>query len=146
MDDEPPVDGIRREATHPETSKTQHSMASARSRRALRRPNPSSPRGSSVASQIRCCLPGSRGQRSSAPATLVATVTVTVVVAPSAAVAGLTRHVAWAGIEVQANATVPGTPAAEESSSGYTASEPAEIVAVVLPFAFSAKSTPVPVN
>ncbi len=66
--------------------------------------------------------------------------------APRAAVDGFTRQVAWAGIDVQANATVPGTPAAEESNSGYTASEPEEIVAVVLPFAFSAKSTPVPVS
>src|SRR5208283_3044064 len=97
-------------------------------------------------SQIRRCLPGSCGQRRSAPATLVATVTVMVVVAPSAAVAGFTTQVAWAGIDVQVNATVPGTPAAEERSNGYTASPPAEIVAVVLPFAFSVKSTPVPVN
>jgi hypothetical protein len=73
-------------------------------------------------------------------------VTVIVDVAPKADVAGFTRHVAWAGIDAQVKATVPGTPAAEERSSGYTASEPAEIVAVVLPFAFSVKSTPVPVN
>src|SRR5579859_259074 len=47
---------------------------------------------------------------------------------------------------MQANGTVPGTPAAEVSSSGYTACPPAVIVCVVLPFALSAKSTPVPDN
>ena len=45
-----------------------------------------------------------------------------------------------------ASATFPGKPAAEVSSSGYTACPPDEIVAVVLPFALSAKSTPIPVN
>ena len=51
-------------------------------------------------------------------ATPVRTVTETVVVLPSATLAGLMLQVALAGTPVQAMAAVPGTLAAEERSRG----------------------------
>jgi hypothetical protein len=124
----------------------QLNVAIALSRRNRFRRNPTRPSGSSPASHAIRGAPGITGQRRAAPATLVAIVTLTDVVPPNAGAAGVTVQVALVGTPVQVNATVPGTPAADVSSSGYTACDPAAIVAEELPFTLSAKSTPIPVN
>jgi hypothetical protein len=74
----------------------------------------------------------------------VSTVAVSVVLPPSGALDGTTRHVAFAGAPTQAKVALPGTPAAELSSSGYTADSPLLTVTLLAPLAFSVKSTPTP--
>ncbi len=122
---------------HPASSSTPHNVATAL--RLLTHASGNNPTTNTPA-------PGNPFTSAAAPATLVAIVTVTGVTPPSADVAGFTTHVAYAGTGAHVIATVPGTPAADVSSIGNTACPPAAIVAVVLPFALSAKSTPVPVS
>lgn len=78
--------------------------------------------------------------------TPVCTVTEIVAVPPNGALDGCSKHVELAGAPVQDNTAVPGTPAAEERSSGYTADVPLLTVTLVLPSALKLKSIPVPVN
>src|ERR1019366_8369456 len=96
------VPGISREAPHPASTITQHRIATTPSRRSRLRPRPSSPIGSSPASHTICLSPG---QCRAAPATLVATVTVIVDVAPSAGEDGFTVQVECAGTGPHESAT-----------------------------------------
>ncbi len=73
-------------------------------------------------------------------------VTEMVVVLPSVTLAGEMVHLALAGMPAQVRVAVPGTLAAELSSSGKTALVPLGTVTVVLPFGVRVKSTPVPLR
>lgn len=78
--------------------------------------------------------------------TPVRTVTETVVVLPSATLAGVMLQVALAGMPVQVKVAVPGMLAAEIRSSGKTAFWPLVMVTLVLPSGVNVKSTPLPVS
>ena len=67
-------------------------------------------------------------------------------VLPSAPGVGLTVQTAFAGAPVHANATLPFSPACDESRSGKVALVPLDTVTLVAPFAARAKSMPIPVR
>ena len=113
------VAGINREAAQPVSVTTKLSSATTPSRRKRLGPKATSPKGSRPASQSIGLSPGHLGHSSAA--TLVATVTVIVELLPSAADDGFTTQVEFAGAPEHTRATAPGTPAADVSSSGYTA-------------------------
>jgi hypothetical protein len=98
------------------------------------RRNASRPSGNSPANHRNAGLVADKLEDGAAEATPVNKVTETVVVLPSAAVEGVTLQVEFAGIPVHVNVTVPGTFAAELSSSGKTAFWPFVMVTLVIPF------------
>jgi hypothetical protein len=138
------VSGITRDAPQPAIAiSPKHMTMHSKLRIRLLR-NPSSP-GSNTANHT----PGWRrpnplGRRNHAE--FVAIVTVTTVVPPNTAEAGLTTQVVFAGAPEQVNAAAPGTPEADVSSSPYTACDPAFTVCDVDPLAARTKSTPTPLS
>ena len=143
---EPLCKGIARPAPHP-VAATRHPSRiepASHDRRVLR--SATRLNGNSVASQNMPDRFVSGREVCAVEETPVRTVTETVVVLPSATLAGVMLQVEFAGAPVQVKVAVPGMFAAELSSSGYTAFCPFTIVRLVPPFGSRVKSTPVPVS
>ena len=111
---EKPDGGMTRPEPHPDVTINRH--RSVRLARFLRRRN-RRPSGMRAASHSVLCGAGAAGYID-AVLTPVRTVTETVVVLPSAMLAGVMLQVALAGVPVQVKVAVPGMMAAELSRSG----------------------------
>jgi hypothetical protein len=117
LEPEPPPEGIVRPAPQPEAENSRHNTTKLVMRIRRVRRNANRPSGD-AASHRNVDRAANERTDGAVEATPVSTVTETVVALPSETVEGVTLQVELAGIPVQVNATVPGTFAAELSSSG----------------------------